>query len=510
MQKLILPIIALLLLLTACGSSGTSEIESTQESATPESTNTSGTTSDLTSAPSIASAVEEVLPCVVRVITEYGMGSGVIIDKEGYILTNNHVVAGAENITVSLPDDEEEMPAIVVGQEEIKDVAILMIEADDLPEADLGKAFDLKLGEDVVALGFPLDLEGGATVSTGIISAFRDDNDAGISHVQTDTAINPGNSGGPLINLDGEVVGINTYILLNTEGLNFAIAIEDVEPEIPQLMEGESTLVEIEEPSEWETYHNKTCDYSVDYPAAWQVNDSEVYSVWIGDYYAGFEIYTNSAGLWSLGLWVEDDLDYLREDYFGFELTSNRTLFDMGMEYREIVYTLQYEEDGGKYQFKDSYIMNDSLIYQISCSSPHNQYKRFNDTFDNIIDSFKILDEKPTPTSNPTSSNTESDPAYVGMWIHDATYTNGKLTDEDSTTLLLTEDSFDLFQTCSVSGSLEVKSSIMRMTAVTSTCEDHSVGATKVYTFELSEDGNTLTIFDSQPGTIVKSFYDKY
>ncbi len=175
-------------------------------SATPESTTTSGPISDPTSAPSIASAIEKVLPCVVRVITEYGMGSGVIIDKEGYILTNNHVVAGAENITVSLPNDEKEIPAIVVGQEEIKDVAILMIEADDLPEADLGKAFDLKLGEDVVALGFPLDLEGGATVSTGIVSAFRDDDDAGISHVQTDTAINPGNSGGPLINLDGEVV----------------------------------------------------------------------------------------------------------------------------------------------------------------------------------------------------------------------------------------------------------------------------------------------------------------
>lgn len=505
MAKLIFPIIALLLALTACGSSGISEPASKSVSVTPKAT----TTSNPTSTPSIASAVEEVLPCVVRVITEYGMGSGVIIDEEGYILTNNHVVAGAENITVSLPDDDEELSATVVGREEVKDVAILKIEADDLPEAELGQAYDLKLGEDVVALGFPMDLEGGATVSTGIVSAFRDDA-ADITHIQTDAAINPGNSGGPLINLDDEVVGINTFILMNTEGLNFAIAIEDVASEIPQLMEGESTLVEMEKPSEWESYDNKTCDYSVDYPSTWQANDSEVYSVWIGDYYAGFEIDTYNAGLWSLGLWVKDDLDLLREDSIGFELISNRTLFDMGMEYREIVYTLQYEEDGGKYKFKDQYVMNGPSLYRISCSSPDNQYERFDDTFGSIIDSFTLTNDKPAPTSTPTSPSTGSEPAYAGMWIHDATYTNDKLTNEDSTTLILTEDSFELFRTCSVSGSLEVKSSVMRLTAEYSTCQDHAVGSTKVYTFELSKDGNTLTIFDSQPGTIVKSFYDKY
>lgn len=506
MAKLVFPIIALLFVLTACGSSGTSEPVSTPVSVTPEPT----TTSDPTSVPSVASAVEEVLPCVVRVITEYGMGSGVIIDKEGYILTNNHVIVGAENITVSLPDDEEEISAVVVGQEEVKDVAILKIEADDLPEAELGQAFDLKLGENVVALGFPMDLEGGATVSTGIVSAFRDAVDAGITHVQTDAAINPGNSGGPLINLNGEVVGINTFILMNTEGLNFAIAIEDVASGIPQLMEGVSTAVEIGTPSEWETYDNKTCDYSVDYPDTWQVDDSEAYAVWIGDYYAGFEITTYNAGLWSLGLWVEDDLDYLREDYVGFELISNRTLFDMGIEYRELVYTLQFEEDGGRYQFMDQYVMSGPSLYCISCSSPDNQYERFDDTFGSIIDSFTITNNKSAPTSAPISSSTDIEPEYVGMWIHDATYTNDQLTSEDNITLILTEDSFDLLRECSVAGTLEIKSSVMRLTAEYSTCKDHAVGATKVYTYELSEDGNTLTIFDSQPGTVVKSFYDKY
>ena len=155
MRKMIFAIIALLLGLTACGSSGTSELESTPVSEVSESTVTSDVTSEPTSAPSVASAIEEVLPSVVRVVTEYGMGSGVIIDAEGYILTNNHVITGADDITVLLPDDDEELPATVIGQQEPIDIAILKIEAGDLVEIDLSSGTIKNLNNDMVFTAKP-------------------------------------------------------------------------------------------------------------------------------------------------------------------------------------------------------------------------------------------------------------------------------------------------------------------------------------------------------------------
>src|SRR4030043_258004 len=152
-------------------------------------------------------------------------GSGVIVDKEGYILTNNHVIDGADKVKVRL-NDGREFPAMVKGQDTRTDLAVLHIKAKDLPVATLGDSDKLEVGEWAIAIGSPFGLE--HTVTVGVISAKgRSGLGTGTyeDFVQTDASINPGNSGGPLINIDGEVVGINAMIIQPGTGIGFAIPI---------------------------------------------------------------------------------------------------------------------------------------------------------------------------------------------------------------------------------------------------------------------------------------------
>ncbi len=152
-------------------------------------------------------------------------GSGVIVDKEGYILTNNHVVEGADKVKVRL-NDGREFTATVKGQDPRTDLAVLHIKAKDLPVATLGDSDKLEVGEWAIAIGSPFGLE--HTVTVGVISAKgRSGLGTGTyeDFIQTDASINPGNSGGPLVNIDGEVIGINAMIIQPAAGIGFAIPI---------------------------------------------------------------------------------------------------------------------------------------------------------------------------------------------------------------------------------------------------------------------------------------------
>jgi serine protease Do len=154
-----------------------------------------------------------------------GTGSGVIISPDGFILTNNHVAADAEEIKVKLYDGRE-LKAVRVGTDQETDLAVIKVEARDLPYAKLGDSEKLEQGEWVIALGSPFGLQ--QTMTAGIVSATGRDLRQGTydNYIQTDASINPGNSGGPLINLQGEVIGINTMIISQTgssAGIGFAI-----------------------------------------------------------------------------------------------------------------------------------------------------------------------------------------------------------------------------------------------------------------------------------------------
>jgi serine protease Do len=183
-----------------------------------------------------------------------GLGSGVIIKKDGYILTNAHVVSKAEDVVVKLSDGRE-FDAEVAGVDPKSDLAVIKIDADDLPVSNLGDSSDLKIGNWVVAIGNPFGFaieNPEPTVTVGVVSALQrylpalGDRRIGYDGlIQTDAAINPGNSGGPLVNLKGEVVGINVAILTRTggyQGLGFAIPINKAKKIIDKLIKGQEVL----------------------------------------------------------------------------------------------------------------------------------------------------------------------------------------------------------------------------------------------------------------------------
>ncbi len=206
----------------------------------------------LDSLPSISKLVEMVKPAVASISVESlsrglffdfadeGTGSGMVVRPDGYIVTNFHVVQNATEIQVSLPDGQT-YEGRVVDRDVLTDLAIVKIDAEDLPTVTFGESDVLEVGDWVVALGNALALRGGPTVTLGIVSALGRtiDTERGALYdlLQTDAAINDGNSGGPLVNLAGEVVGINTAILRDAQGIGFAISSSVASPIIDSLIE---------------------------------------------------------------------------------------------------------------------------------------------------------------------------------------------------------------------------------------------------------------------------------
>ena len=157
-----------------------------------------------------------------------GLGSGVVMDREGRILTNAHTVDGAQRILVGLGDGRV-LGAAVLGADEDTDVAVVKVEGDRLQPAEFGDSDQLKAGQPVLAIGNPLGLPGGPTVTSGVVSSLHrsirlGDGD-GLQVIQTDAAVNPGNSGGPLVDLQGRVVALNTATIPYAEGIGFAVPI---------------------------------------------------------------------------------------------------------------------------------------------------------------------------------------------------------------------------------------------------------------------------------------------
>ena len=169
-----------------------------------------------------------------------GVGTGEIIDEQGHILTNNHVIDGAETILVTLSDGRA-LEAELIGGDATLDLAVLRIDAEGLVPIPIGKSSALQVGDAVVVMGHALNLPGGPTITGGWVSALNRSIDISRTItmrnlIQTDAAINPGNSGGALINVDGELVGIPTAKLPAGEGIGFAIAIDPAMPQIEELI----------------------------------------------------------------------------------------------------------------------------------------------------------------------------------------------------------------------------------------------------------------------------------
>jgi serine protease Do len=180
-----------------------------------------------------------------------GAGTGIVLTPDGELLTNAHVVNGATSIKVTIGSDTQSHDASLIGVNPNADLALVKISGvSNLPTAQLGNSSDLKVGDGVIAIGNALNLQGGMTVTEGIVSALNRSIDAGGENgsgseslrglIQTDAAINPGNSGGPLVNSAGQVVGINTATSGDAQNIGFAIAIDNAKPVIDQLRKGGS------------------------------------------------------------------------------------------------------------------------------------------------------------------------------------------------------------------------------------------------------------------------------
>ena len=185
---------------------------------------------------------EDIFKQLPREYLQKGQGSGLIIDRQGIILTNAHVVSGADTVKVSLQDGRI-FKGEVRGMDRLSDLAVVKVDGRNLPTATLGNSSELEVGDWAIAVGNPLGLD--STVTLGIISTLdRSSAQVGISDlrlnfIQTDAAINPGNSGGPLLNARGEVIGINTAIRAGAEGIGFAIPIDKAKAIKERLIRGE-------------------------------------------------------------------------------------------------------------------------------------------------------------------------------------------------------------------------------------------------------------------------------
>jgi serine protease Do len=178
-----------------------------------------------------------------RVFPIEGVGSGVIIDENGHILTNNHVVDGAHRLKITLTDGRV-LNGKVIGKDEITDLAVVKVDRfsdnNNLPYAQLGNSDNLKIGQIVIAIGNPFGLAGGPTVTAGIVSSLcrNIQFESGILElIQTDAAINPGNSGGPLVNTNGEVIAVNTAKMPYAHGIGFAVPINTAKSIMRDLIE---------------------------------------------------------------------------------------------------------------------------------------------------------------------------------------------------------------------------------------------------------------------------------
>lgn len=261
MSYLLAVVVFAVLAAVACSSDPTATAEpATSERPASQSSAESGSEAvAMLQLPNIADTVERVRPAVVSIVartvsrdrfgrqsTGFGSGTGVIFDESGLVLTNNHVIEGGVEITVT-QDDGTQVEAEIIGADLLSDLAVLRLPGDGYPSLPLRENGSLRAGDWVIAIGNALALPGGPTVTVGVVSALGRsiESTPGVTLydlIQTDTSINPGNSGGPLIDLGGNLVGINTAVLrgssgVSVEGIGFAIDVETAQQVALQLVE---------------------------------------------------------------------------------------------------------------------------------------------------------------------------------------------------------------------------------------------------------------------------------
>ena len=258
-------------------------------------------TRGLMAAPRLTELVAQVRPSVVRVETNLGSGTGVIFetdagDRSALVLTNFHVIDGASQLRITV-NDSTAFDGTLLGVDQVRDLAVVRICCSaDFMSLPFGDVSQVEVGSEVIVVGYALGIEGAATVTRGIVSAIRDDEDAARQVIQTDAPINPGNSGGPLLSLSGEVLGINTFAIRSSgsgvpvEGFGFAVSQVTIESVLPSLVTGAAVGLPTPAPLPGlpgGLYKSARFSYSIQVPQGWNVDDSFEEFVRIGDQRTG-------------------------------------------------------------------------------------------------------------------------------------------------------------------------------------------------------------------------------
>ena len=274
-----------------------------------------------TSTPTLAQTIERIERGLVYIKTPSGSGSGFIVEEDGLVVTNAHVVEDFETVSVVTADGAE-YAGNVLGIDEIADLALVKVRAGRRFAAmGLGDSDGVQVGDDVIALGFPLRYELGSslTVTRGIVSSKRVS--YGVEELQTDAAINPGNSGGPLVDREGNVIGVNYAELSLSDGspvdnIGFSIAVNELKKRIDALAKGEDVLLPTPTPGQWTAYRNQEYGYGIDIPPGWRLTDEtdgRDVSFWSNNSAAALDVYVydlsdDPASLAELAEWRRDNL----------------------------------------------------------------------------------------------------------------------------------------------------------------------------------------------------------
>ena len=231
---------------------------------------------------SIADVVSSIAPGLVQISTPSGGGSGFVVSQDGLIVTNAHVVERHSTVTVRFVDGQS-YTGRVLGRDETLDLAVVKVQSIlQLLPMTLGQASGIGVGDEVIALGFPLGDELGRdyTATTGIVSSLR--TYGSVERIQTDAAINPGNSGGPLVDRDGRVIGVNTSTFSEYQGISFAISVSEVRRNLDFLASGGNVLAQTG--GEFWTYENAQCSYSLVVHPNWALTEEKECSAYFERY----------------------------------------------------------------------------------------------------------------------------------------------------------------------------------------------------------------------------------
>jgi S1-C subfamily serine protease len=343
-----------------------------------------------------ANLVQRLRPSVVKIDTDLGViGSGVIYDAEGLVLTNNHVIDGATSVIVSIHAVEGEsptrFPARVVGTDAQRDLAVLKIQGDGFVSASLGTWDDVAVGEVVLALGFPLGLEGDLTVTQGIVSAKRVDSQ--VKYIQHQAPINPGSSGGPLVSEEGAVVGINTLILRQLgdtplEGLNFAVAIDEALAVLEAMERGDTIRADTQP----RVVTNEVYGYAVTLPEGWVVVIEEESVTYIASSKTGafFAIEIDETQDWSSGQeWAEFWYELGVEGLTNYQLVDSQFEEVDGFEVWLIEETYQREGDSFLSHGIESFTFGFGAGIRFYFEAPDEAWEISLPDFEEIIDSIR-------------------------------------------------------------------------------------------------------------------------